>query len=144
MSDAWKASPQDDDVIWYGEVVVGRDVPGGTHTTYQYGYSAELDPDPSGLCPDGWAVLESKRVPVRGGPARFTVDSAPGVAFRLVGFPTVDDGSGGEDIDDSMALVVAVGDNYLRTVDVADLTALDDGDWCGQCGQLGCGHDGRE
>jgi hypothetical protein len=45
---------------WYGEVIVGRDVPGGTATDYYYGYSDAVEaPDLSGLVPDGWTVLDS-------------------------------------------------------------------------------------
>lgn len=37
-------------------------------------------------------------------------------------------------------IVVAVGDDVGRHVDEDELTPLDEGDFCGGCGQIGCGH----
>jgi hypothetical protein len=42
------------------------------------------------------------------------------------------------------AIVVMVGDDRKHTVDVEDLEALPDEDYCGECGQIGCTHDGKE
>lgn len=36
--------------------------------------------------------------------------------------------------------VVSVGDDYAHPVDPARLVRIGRGDYCGQCGQLGCGH----
>ena len=38
------------------------------------------------------------------------------------------------------AIVIAVGDDTEREVDADSLTALTEGDFCGSCGQIGCGH----
>lgn len=55
----WGAAPNT--AKWYGEVVVGRDVPGGgTETDYFHGYSNDADPHVGELTPDGWETLESK------------------------------------------------------------------------------------
>jgi hypothetical protein len=41
-------------------------------------------------------------------------------------------------------IMVMVGDDTKREVDISDLTKLGDLDYCASCGQVGCGHDGRE
>lgn len=41
-------------------------------------------------------------------------------------------------------LVVMVGDDKQREVDVEDLTPLRRRDYCGSCGQIGCTHDGLD
>jgi hypothetical protein len=57
-SDGWGAEPRK--ARWYGEVIAGR--PG--ETDHFYGYSADEDPDPDDLLPDGWELIESKRVAI--------------------------------------------------------------------------------
>jgi len=52
----WGASPSF--ARWYGEVVVGRNVDGGTETDYHYGYSNDEDPNVHDLVPEGWDLLE--------------------------------------------------------------------------------------
>ena len=96
--------------------------------------------------------------------ARYRVTNWPGVAVRLERWPTVwvpftytdvdEDGdeievesNEGEFEDDTHSgriVVVMVGDDKEHTVDVTDLTKLDELDYCLECGQIGCGHDGRE
>lgn len=39
---------------------------------------------------------------------------------------------------------VMIGDDREFVIDVDDLTAIDDLDYCSECGQIGCGHDGRD
>jgi hypothetical protein len=39
---------------------------------------------------------------------------------------------------------VMVGDDYVHSVDVDDLTVIGDLDYCAECGQIGCTHDGRD
>ncbi len=57
--DGWQAAPSE--ALWCGEVVVGREVDGGTETDYFYGYSADEDePDAADLVPVGWDLLEVK------------------------------------------------------------------------------------
>ena len=41
-------------------------------------------------------------------------------------------------------LAVMVGDDKRHSVDPSDLTLLDNLDYCTECGQVGCSHDGRE
>lgn len=137
----WHATPED--AVWYGEVVIGRDVPGGTDTTYEYGYSTDDDPDVKLLVPDGWSMLESKRNPIQWAGRLWAVDSLPGLAFRHCGFVRSPDYEESGEIDDTQVIVVAVGDDYRHTVPTESLSVLPDGAACGQCGQLGCTHDGR-
>ncbi len=52
----------------------------------------------------------------------------------------------GEWVDDTECgdvLVVMVGDDRKHRVSVDDLELLGDLDYCAECGQIGCGHDGR-
>ncbi|MCP5117483.1 MAG: hypothetical protein GY953_42210 [bacterium] len=46
----------------------------------------------------------------------------------------------GFSIPTGRVLVVMVGDDKRHAVDVEDLTPLDDEDYCGTCGQVGCAH----
>ena len=43
-----------------------------------------------------------------------------------------------------MLLCVMVGDDAPHVVDPGDLTQLGELDYCAECGQVGCCHDGRE
>lgn len=62
MGDAsgpWGALPGES--LWYGEVIVGRNIPGGTETDYQYDYSQQIAaPDVTLLVPEGWELLQSQ------------------------------------------------------------------------------------
>jgi hypothetical protein len=40
-------------------------------------------------------------------------------------------------------IAIMVGDDHEWHLDVADITLLDRDEFCGECGQIGCGHDGR-
>jgi len=83
-----------------------------------------------------------------------------GVALRVVGYPRkwepytalvtdedgnehecdTDEGEWVDDIDSGRVLVVMVGDDHKHTVDVSDLTKINEDDFCDGCGQIGCGH----
>ena len=70
-----------------------------------------------------------------------------GIAWGIWGWETEPD----EDTEWSgcenrtgMLLACMVGDDALHTVDPEDVTALDEDDYCQECGQVGCCHDGRE
>lgn len=96
--------------------------------------------------------------------ARYQVEGWPGVAVRAHGRPKVwepftyldlddegnevelesDEGEWIEDLDSSQVIVVMIGDDYHHTVDIEDLILIDDLDYCAECGQIGCPHDGRE
>lgn len=80
--------------------------------------------------------------------AHYTVSGWDGIAFYVYGFPKVWDQdeqtweSQGEEC--GRVLVVMVGDDRKHEVDVEDLTLLPETDYCAGCGQVGCGHDGRD
>ncbi len=95
----------------------------------------------------------------------FTVKRWPGVAVRVYGYPQVwepclvlcqdDDGNEweeeaygeGEWADDTECgevLVVMVGDDHKHRVAIDDLIPLGELDYCAECGQVGCQHDGRD
>ena len=100
--------------------------------------------------------------------ARYSVAGYVGVAFRLLGWSPEDQYEGDvivcddEDCDhalsemcwaeggwsivqsDSIVRAVMIGDDREHLVDVGDLTLIADEDYCHECGQLGCGHDGRD
>jgi hypothetical protein len=80
--------------------------------------------------------------------ARYRVKGWTGVAFFATGYSTRQEAiyseDGGEIIeyeeveDTNRAVVVMVGDDTKHTVDIADLTKLDEGEYCPECGQIGC------
>lgn len=53
---------------------------------------------------------------------------------------------GGYEMTDDTGFVIAVmvGDDTEHTIDVDDLTKIDEDDYCHECGQIGCTHDGRD
>lgn len=53
----------------------------------------------------------------------------------------VDDETEGEWVDDPDGglVVVMVGDDREWTLEAVELSPLDEGDYCGGCGQIGCG-----
>lgn len=95
--------------------------------------------------------------------AHYQVKRWPGVAVYIYGYPQIwepytclmadDDGNeweeetgDGEWIDDrecGQVLIVMVGDDRKHTVDIDDLEQIDELDYCAECGQIGCCHDGR-
>ena len=93
----------------------------------------------------------------------YTIKGYRGVAWRVLGWETEPgetewwDATGGEDGEGEMVLdddpepvrtgrVVArmVGDDHRFTFDESDLTPLTREEYCGECGQIGCGHDGLD
>ncbi len=93
---------------------------------------------------------------------RYKVSHYPGVAFYVRGWPqrweadeylVTDDGgeevyvesSDGEWVDDvgEMVEMVMVGDDRGHLIDLNDISVLDDDEYCSECGQIGCTHDGR-
>ncbi len=74
----------------------------------------------------------------------------PGVALWFVETPAADCGHSaiGEycecepEPDTDAAVVVMVGDDVRHRVPAGSLTVLDEDDFCGGCGQIGCGHGG--
>lgn len=49
------------------------------------------------------------------------------------------DGWETEEIQTGMAVMHMVGDDHPHIIDPADCTPLNDDDYCGGCGQIGCG-----
>lgn len=41
-------------------------------------------------------------------------------------------------------VITMVGDDHRYVVDEEDITPLDRGRYCGECGQIGCAHDGYD
>ena len=87
--------------------------------------------------------------------AAYTVVGWPGVAFRIVGFPRrwepytalgecdseYCDCHHGEWVEDHASeriIVCMVGDDRRNEVDIDDLSPIEEADYCGCCGQVGC------
>jgi hypothetical protein len=74
--------------------------------------------------------------------ARYRVEGWGGIAFYLLGYKLVRDEdyewSGIEYEDRDWVRAVMVGDDTVHVVEVDDLTPLDEGDYCSECGQIGC------
>lgn len=93
---------------------------------------------------------------------RYTVDSHPGIAFRLLG-PDVmtpdpelcctDEDCHHDEPDcwyqpepeesDTWVRMVMVGDDTVHYLEVTDVHPITDDDYCHECGQIGCTADGR-
>lgn len=92
--------------------------------------------------------------------ATYKVAGWPGIAFYIHGYPEVwepytalIEGDDGEEHEEDTGdgewaeqdetcgrvLVVMLGDDTKREVDVSDLTKLDEDGYCSGCGQIGCG-----
>lgn len=99
--------------------------------------------------------------------AHYTVAGYRGVAFYIAGWTTEERYEGDylvcddEDCDHSasemcwvegdtsliqgdMLRAVMVGDDREHIVDPEDLTKIEEADFCHECGQIGCTHDGLE
>jgi hypothetical protein len=88
--------------------------------------------------------------------APFPFDFAPayradgwsdGIAWRVDGFETEPDGDtewSGYEVATGRVLAHMIGDDREFSFDPDDLTPLDDLDYCAECGQIGCCHDGRD
>jgi hypothetical protein len=67
-----------------------------------------------------------------------------GIAFRVRGWETEPDEDIGCENRTGMIVVVMVGDDAQHIVDPEDVTPLKREEYCGECGQIGCGHDGLD
>lgn len=77
--------------------------------------------------------------------ARYSVAGYEGIAFYLRGFVTTYDPDEDDTFEDpDWVRAVMVGDNREHVIETADLTPISDDDYCAECGQIGCTHDGRE
>jgi len=73
----------------------------------------------------------------------YTVEEYRGVAWRAYGWetqPTDDTEWDGYEERTGKVVCVMVGDDRRFAFDPDDLTPLADKEYCGSCGQIGCGH----
>ena len=78
----------------------------------------------------------------------YVLNGSPGIAWQVLGPVMVRDEdfewSGVETPHESLVRAIMVGDDREHELDRDDLTELGELDYCAECGQVGCGHDGRE
>lgn len=77
----------------------------------------------------------------------YTVRRHGGVAWRVLGWETEpDEDTEWSGVENRTGRVVAhmVGDDARFTFDPEDLTPIKREDYCGECGQIGCTHDGLD
>lgn len=77
----------------------------------------------------------------------YTVARYSGIAFRVLGWETEPDEDtewSGYEVRTGNVVAVMIGDDYHHIVDQDDITPLDRAAYCGECGQIGCGHDGYD
>lgn len=70
-----------------------------------------------------------------------------GIAWRVLGWGTEPDEDTewtGMETRTGQVLAVMIGDDRRFAVDPTDLTPLAREAYCGECGQVGCSHDGLE
>ena len=74
--------------------------------------------------------------------SRYQVAGYNGIAFALLGYETYRDEdyewTGIESTNEERVRIVMIGDDYVYTVDIEDITAIDDDEYCPECGQIGC------
>lgn len=78
---------------------------------------------------------------------RFQVNRWPAVAVYVLGWETEPDEDtewSGYENRTGNVLVVMVGDDARHSVDPDDLQPIKRGDFCGECGQIGCHCDGYD
>jgi hypothetical protein len=77
----------------------------------------------------------------------YTVKGFSGIAFHVAGWETAPDADTdwtGIEVRTGRIIAVMIGDDYRHRIDPDDLTAITRRDYCGECGQIGCGHDGLD
>jgi hypothetical protein len=77
----------------------------------------------------------------------YTVQGYRGIAFAVLGWETEPDEDtewSGIETRTGQVLAVMIGDDHRHRVDPDDVTPIDREDYCGECGQVGCCHDGRD
>ena len=70
-----------------------------------------------------------------------------GIAFSVLGWETEPDEETewtGMENRTGRVLAVMIGDDFRHRVDPDDLTPLGRTEYCGECGQIGCFHDGLD
>lgn len=82
------------------------------------------------------------------GAAAYRIDGwAEGIAWRVLGWETEADADtewSGYEVRTGNVVAVMIGDDKHFSIDPAEVTPIDRLDYCGECGQIGCGHDGLE
>jgi hypothetical protein len=80
-------------------------------------------------------------------PAYSVAGWGTGIAWHVLGWETAPDEdtewSGYEERTGNV-LAVMVGDDERHSIDPDDVTPIKREDYCGECGQIGCGHDGLD
>lgn len=72
---------------------------------------------------------------------RVKCDSLRGIACYVAEWDKVWSEDGWEENSQGdQVYVIMVGDDQEHLVDFDDLTIIDEDEYCGQCGQIGCGH----
>jgi hypothetical protein len=77
----------------------------------------------------------------------YRVSGYSGVAFHVIGWETEPDEDtewSGYEVRTGKIVAVMVGDDHKFSFDPEDIAPLDREDYCGSCGQIGCGHDGLD
>ena len=80
-------------------------------------------------------------------PDAVQVDGWNGIAFHVYGYETEPDEDtewSGYEVRTGNLVVCMVGDDLLHSVDPDDVHELPREGYCGECGQIGCRHDGYE
>ena len=75
----------------------------------------------------------------------YAVAGHDGVAWRVLGWETEPDEDtewSGYEVRTGQVAAVMVGDDHRYYFDPDDLTPLKREEYCGECGQVGCTHDG--
>ena len=77
----------------------------------------------------------------------YRVAGWPAVAVSVLGWETEPDEDtewSGCEVRTGRVLAVMVGDDHRHSVDPEDMSPIDELDYCAECGQIGCCHDGRD
>lgn len=70
-----------------------------------------------------------------------------GVAWRVRGWQTEPDEDtewSGDENRTGQLVIVMIGDDSQHLVDPEDVQKIERAEYCGECGQIGCSHDGYE
>ena len=91
--------------------------------------------------------FESDRDTFSSGAYRLDRRGVQDIAYRVAGWemePDADTEWTGELVRTGLVVVYMVGDDRLEAVDLDELVDIDRADYCGECGQVGCAHDGMD
>lgn len=77
----------------------------------------------------------------------YRVAGYQGIGFYVLGWETQPDEDtewSGIEERTGRLVVVMIGDDRRHVVDPEDVSPLDRAEYCGECGQIGCSHDGLD